>query len=257
VYTQALKEMKGATGSEPVDNQMGLREFIAGLVRIAHARFKKMPSLADRWEAFMRQHVKKYADIGDLEDEITAMLQWKEVESVLNTHADMLKQAFLNFCVSEAEMAPGMDAQAQMMNMAEWMGFLTEAKLLDKQLTVREARGIFVQVNLDDDLFVQEDSNNSSSVRWMSLPQNPYPRHFAVFDSAWRQPQELVFDEYIECLVRVAWEKEPLQSMTGGDEEDADYREEVAECLSEWFVLAVAPHGQEPKKKKGGKKKSK
>eukprot|EP01043_Picozoa_sp_COSAG02_P096753 COSAG02_NODE_33015_length_507_cov_0.610294_2_plen_41_part_01 len=41
-----------------------------------------------------------------------------------------------------------------------------------------------------------------------------------------------MFDEYIECLVRVAWEKEPLQSMTGGDEEDADYREEVAECLS-------------------------
>ena len=169
-YAQALKELKGATGSDPVDNQMGLREFVAGMVRMAHAKFKKMPSLADRWDAYMTQHVKKYADIGSLEDEITAMMQWKEVESVLNTHAEMLKQTFLNFCVSENELAPGMDALAQMMNMSEWMGFLTEAKLLDKQLTVREARSIFVQVNLDDDLFVQEDSNNSSSVRWMSLP---------------------------------------------------------------------------------------
>jgi hypothetical protein len=59
-----------------------------------------------------------------------------------------------------------------------------------------------------------------------------------------------VFDEFIECLTRVAWEKEPLQSMTGGDEEDAGYREEVAECLSDWFALAIAPYGQEQKQKK-------
>ena len=166
---QALKEMKGATGSDPIDNQMGLLEFIAGLIRIAHAKFKKVPSLADRWDALMSQHIKKYADIGNLEDDISVMLQWQEMQSVLSSHAQMLQQAFLNYCVSPEELAPGMDAQAHLMNMKEWMSFLTDAKLLDKQLTVREARGIFVQVNLDDDLFVQEDANNSSSVRWAIL----------------------------------------------------------------------------------------
>ena len=160
-----MKEKKGAKGSGPVDNQMGLREFIAGVVRMAHAKFKKMPSLADRWDALFTEHIKKYANIGELEDEITEMMEWEEVEEVLETHAAMLRQAFLNYCVSPEEMRPGMDAAAQMMNMPEFMGFLTAANLLDKKLTVREARGIFVQVNLDDDLYVQEDSNNSSSVR--------------------------------------------------------------------------------------------
>ena len=58
-----------------------------------------------------------------------------------------------------------------------------------------------------------------------------------------------MLDEFIECLVRVAWEKDQLQSMTGGDEEDPQYRETIASCLSEWFALAITPYGQKPKKK--------
>ena len=65
-----------------------------------------------------------------------------------------------------------------------------------------------------------------------------------------------MFDEFIECLVRVAWEKEPLKSMEGGDGEDSDYREELADMISEWLTLAVAPFGKEPKKKKAKKKKT-
>ncbi len=157
--------MKGARGSDPVDNKMGLKEFVAGMIRMAHAKFKKLPSLADRWDAFMSQHVKKHGHVVSLEDDISTVLQSEEVKGVLNTHADMLAQAFLNFCVSEEDFAPGMDAQAHLMKMSEWMRFVTAAKLLDDKLTVREARVIFVQVNMDDDLFVQEDTNNSSSVR--------------------------------------------------------------------------------------------
>ena len=44
--------------------------------------------------------------------------------------------------------------------------------------------------------------------------------------------------------------------MEGGDGEDPDYREEVAEVISEWLTLAVAPFGKEPKKKTAKKKKA-
>ena len=40
---------------------------------------------------------------------------------------------------------------------------MDDGDLIDKQLTVREARQIFVHVNLDDELYEQEDSNNSAS----------------------------------------------------------------------------------------------
>lgn len=149
------------------------------------------------------------------------------------------------------------------MNMGEFMQFLTTAKLLDKALTVREARGIFVQVNLDDDLFVQEDSNNSSSVRRSSFFVDGSAVALPGSNTGWMGGrllhclQELVLDEFIECLVRVAWEKEPLQSfledLAGGEGEDPDFRSEVAGELGEWIVLAVAPFGQPPKKKPGKK----
>ena len=44
-------------------------------------------------------------------------------------------------------------------------------------LTERVARSVFVQVNLDDELFEQSDSDNDAS--------------------------ELVYDEFIECLLRI------------------------------------------------------
>jgi len=179
------------------------------MIRMANAKFKKLPSLADRWEAFFTHHVKKHANVGDLEDNISLMMEWPQVENVLLQHEETLRQAFLNYCVSPEEMKPGMEAMGEMMNMSEFMSFLTAAGLLDKALTVREARGIFVQVNLDDDLFVQEDSNNSSS--------------------------ELVLDEFIECLVRVAWEKQPLTGMVDdlpGEGDDPDFRQEVADVSS-------------------------
>ena len=86
--------------------------------------------------------------------------------------------------MSENERGPGNDAAAEMMNMTEFMTFLQEAGMLDKELTVREARGIFVQVNLDDDLYVQEDSANSSSelVRPCTTHQMPASMFRLVVD---------------------------------------------------------------------------
>ena len=57
--------------------------------------------------------------------------------------------------------------------------FLGACKLLGPEgVTTRVARSMFVQVNLDDELFEQSDSDNDAS--------------------------ELVYDEFAECVVRLA-----------------------------------------------------
>ena len=185
-----LKAVKGAKGSGAVDNQMEVKEFVAGLIRLAHAKFKKLPSLADRWDAFLQDHVQAFADMGNMTDEISEMLSWPEVVAVIGDPAvaNLLAQSFLNFCVSGASASSKNDPTANTMDMPEYMKFLQAAELLDQSLTVREARAIFVQVNLDDDMYVQEDSANNSS--------------------------ELVLDEFVECLVRIAFEKEPLKKLS-------------------------------------------
>lgn len=57
----------------------------------------------------------------------------------------------------------------------EWIAFLNMYGLLNAKLTMREARTIFVQTNLDDELYVQEDGNDASMI---------------------------VYDEFLECVVR-------------------------------------------------------
>ena len=145
-----LKAVKGAKGSGAVDNQMEVKEFVAGLIRLAHAKFKKLPSLADRWDAFLQDHVQAFADMGNMTDEISEMLSWPEVVAVIGDPAvaNLLAQSFLNFCVSGASASSKNDPTANTMDMTEYMKFLQAAELLDQSLTVREARAIFVQVNL-------------------------------------------------------------------------------------------------------------
>lgn len=72
---KALRAQKGARGTDPIDNKMGLREFVCANVRLAHAKHRMgvvpsaeegaaqktlIPSLADRWERYWAENVQKY-----------------------------------------------------------------------------------------------------------------------------------------------------------------------------------------------------
>jgi hypothetical protein len=174
----ALKKLVGATGSEPVDNEMQLKEFVCGNLRLAHAKYRQMPSLADRWEKFMEDNVRQFADFGELEDDVTRFLEAEAGRRWQADTNDDVEQVFAAFCVGEGDDDIDAGLTAQTMDITEFCQFLHEAQLLGDKLTVREARAIFVQVNLDDDLFVQEDADQGN-------------------DSS-----QLVLDEFVECLVR-------------------------------------------------------
>ena len=70
------------------------------------------------------------------------------------------------------------------MVLLEWIAFCTDCELISPAFTMREARGIFVRVNLDDDLYIQDDEDNNADV--------------------------VVYDEFEECLCRMAVEIYPL-----------------------------------------------
>ena len=98
------------------------------------------------------------------------------------------------------------------MDMPEFMKFLTEMGVLGKELTNREARGIFVKVNLDDDLFVQDDADEGNS------------------------SSELVLDEFVECLVRVAMELHGFELGEASEERSQVILDALDEFMREWLA---------------------
>lgn len=70
------------------------------------------------------------------------------------------------------------------MNIKEFVLFLKESQIIGNKVTELEGKQIFAAVNLNDDLFVAESIGDSSS--------------------------ELVFQEFGECLIRLAVEKQRL-----------------------------------------------
>ena len=116
---------------------------------------------------------------------------------------------FEAYCVSEDEKGQGGPAT---MDMPEYMKFLTEMGVLGKELTNREARGIFVKVNLDDDLFVQDDADEGNS------------------------SSELVLDEFVECLVRVAMELHGFELGEASEERSQVILDALDEFMHKWLA---------------------
>ena len=98
-----------------------------------------------------------------------------------------------------------------------FMSMLSWCELFDAKLTQREARMIFALVNIDDELFKRDPAGGQDS------------------------STELVFDEFVECMVRVAWEKceAGLASSVPGVASSTP-----AEMLTEFLVDDIDPEAR-------------
>ena len=173
---QAAKKEKATKKGGP-DNELEVHEFGAALIRCAHAKYRGLPSIADRYQKLMEDNIKANA-IFNIEDELTKAMDTLEIQQIFDKQESKLQRVFNKWCA--ADKTAFTEAETNTMNLDEWSMFLGKAGicLLGPDLTERAARSIFVQVNLDDELFEQSDSDNDAS--------------------------ELVYDEFIECLLRVA-----------------------------------------------------
>ena len=165
--------------------------------------------MAERWEKLLSENIKQHAQLADLEDEITLFLESGEGQGFVASWLETFERCFYVYCRGAGDRG----TEVNTMDMEEYFGFLKDAGLIRKEFTVREARTIFVQVNLDDDLYVQDDVNEGNS------------------------SSELVLDEFVECMVRIACELthyEVLHHIVSDDahaEELADRREGLREML--------------------------
>lgn len=109
-------------------------------------------------------------------------------------------------------------------NLFELSQLCEDAELFDAMFGMRELLVVFMRVNIDDDLFVQEDKANSAS--------------------------ELVFDEFSETIARIhgiRWSKAQAaaREMDGGDpkvvDEEAEEGLEQARDLDEWLQTSFLP----------------
>ena len=182
------------------DTELVVHEFAAALIRLAHARYRRLPSIEERLKTLICDNIKQYALAGAIDDSFSARLEEPEPAMILQECRPQLKKIFATFSASDTTIALA-DASGTM-SMVEWIDLCERCQLITPAFTLREARRVFVQVNLDDEIYVQEDDANNAD--------------------------ELVFEEFEECLCRGALEYYP--------EDDAH---PLAECLRSFFEIFV------------------
>ena len=95
--------------------------------------------------------------------------------------------------------------------MIEWQQLMRECGFFDGVSTVRTATAVFVKVNMNDDLYDIVDTSDGNSA------------------------EELVYDEFLECVARVAAERERTKKRLTCNEQEDD-KEMVSEFIKDELV---------------------
>ena len=167
---------------EPLDSKhMNVPEFVASLIRLATLKYPGMPSICARFNQLFQDHIADNACCSPNADAVSEVLKSAQVVAVF-----LEKEPELDHKFNELRMADNEDNhdefQNATVNMDAYMNFLLSANLIGKKFTAKDARRIFVKVNLDDELFQNTAENE--------------------FDSA----DGLAIAEFKECLVRITVE---------------------------------------------------
>ena len=194
------KQRKQMRAVQNKDTELVVHEFAAAVIRLAHARYRQFPSIEERLKILIRDNIKTYALVGAIDASFSVRLEEPEPAMILKECRPQLKKIFATFSASGTTI--GQTDASGTMSMVEWIDLCERCQLITPAFTLREARQMFVQVNLDDEIYVQEDDANNAD--------------------------ELVFDEFEECLCRAALEHYP--------EDDAH---PLSECLRSFFEIFV------------------
>ena len=168
--------MIGAVGG---GNLMSGPQFVGALVRLASHKYPEdSVPLADKLTKICKNHIEDHilVELSLVEDDFNRRLRGHIMGSVLETHQPKLKQIFNAYAAADLSNAAGRRAQATM-NVKETYDMCDDVGLFDQQFSVRDLLIAFVKVNIDDDVYEQEQAENSAS--------------------------ELVFDEFEEVVARV------------------------------------------------------
>ena len=193
-------KMKAAVGISALitkgSNLMNQTQFVAALIRICDARYPQPElSLGDKVTRICQDNLNRHAllELRLINDEFGERYRSRTMQAALVKHTEQLRQVFDAYSKADASTAAARRAQSTM-NVIECHSMFDDAGVFDKAFDVRELLAAFVRVNIEDDLYYQEESNDTSS--------------------------ELVFEEYEEIVARVFFEAVWQRLMAGSSTAD-------------------------------------
>ena len=162
-------------------NLMSQPQFVQALVRLAAARYQKDEelSLADKLSRLLKEQVENLVlhEMQLIEDDFSPRMRTRAMGAVLERHSAELEQVFMAYAAADQLSSAAAKRALSTMNVIECHEMCEDIGIFDDTFGTRDMLAAFVKVNIDDDLYYQEQADNSSS--------------------------ELVFDEFEEVLARI------------------------------------------------------
>jgi len=200
-------------------NSMTQPQFVGAVLRLASTRYSdqgEVPigaKLSRLCSEHLREHV--FDELRLVSDDFSEKMESPLMAAVLAKHELKLRQSFAAYAEADTTNTAARHSTATM-NVFECHQMCEEIGIYDGSFSVRDMLCAFVRVNIDDDLYVQAEADNTSS--------------------------EIVFDEFEEFVGRLflaaVWVRTQRQSETAslldqdgdGDLDDDDIDELFDEC---------------------------
>ena len=199
-------------------NLMNQTQFVGALIRISDARYPEQElSIGDKLERLCADKLNYHAfeEMRLISDDFQERFRSRILQAALVKHGAQLVQIFAAYSKADVSSVQSRKTMSTM-NVLEANSLLEDVGLFDKSFGVRELLAAFVRVNIEDDLYYQDQSEDSST--------------------------ELVFDEFEEFIARIffeaVWSRLQAASSTAdlldqdgdGDLDDDDIDDLFNEC---------------------------
>jgi len=195
------------------EKQMKQHQFVAALVRLAAQHFPATPigEALDRLiETRLVDHVR--SDLRLESDDFSEIMQSRLMQTVLRKHRRPLLRSFDYYAGVDQSMGNNTVLSLGTINLREMRELCADLNLLDARFGMRDMLSAFVRVNIDDELFEQEEEGNMAS--------------------------ELVFDEYQEMVGRIFFGRMWLH-MGAAERSGKVVEREFDAWLSDFYIPAV------------------
>ena len=160
-------------------------QFVGALLRLASQMYVGNDPIDEKLTRLCNDHIAGhvYDELQLVKDSFNDTMRTRQMGSVLDHHGPQLREIFKAYAAADTEgdgtAASKREAKATLdtMNVRELNEMCEDIEIFDQTFTTMKMLAIFCKVNIDDDLFEQEDEENTSS--------------------------ELVFEEFEEVVARI------------------------------------------------------
>jgi len=207
----AIKTTLRMKMSGKATSTMSQYNFMGALVRLANVKYRNLPSLGSRLDAMCTERLAPhvYDELNLLGDRISKLMLLPPMTAVWEKSRVSVEKVFRFYAARDMSLESRF--QTTTMNMRELNEMCEDAKGGGLHLPVRDTLLAFARVNIEDEIYQQDDSENSST--------------------------ELVLDEFFELITRVYFAE---WSKTGNSDVGPDGLS-FALSLKEWLNGHFSP----------------